>query len=302
MNEKHRSGSAAPEDKYTPLLLLTVLIWGSLYVVGKQVLGGISAFSLLFIRFFVASLALFAVCRMRRVPKIKKGDFGRLFCIGLLGYFLSNAMLLLGIQFSNASTSSLINAMNPIFIVLFARVCLGEPLPMRRLAALGVAVTGALIVLWRPSEGVTPLGLVLSTGSMLLWAYTSILIKKLSASCDPLAISAYGMGVAALFALPACLMWRVATAQATVWTAELALGVAYIALVSTALSYLLWNFCLARLDAARCASFYPLQPIFSALFAWLLLNERMNVNFFIGGALVLVGMLLNARPKRIMRV
>lgn len=104
------------KNKNQCILLVTVMIWGSLYVAGRVVLPHVPALFLLFLRFAVSSLLLLGAARLRRLGKIRREDRKELLLVGVLGYFLSNAALLLGIQYANASFSSLINALSPVFI------------------------------------------------------------------------------------------------------------------------------------------------------------------------------------------
>ena len=91
--------------------LAAVVIWGSLFVFSKPVLEHMPTVVLLFIRYTVASLLLLAVCKVRRLPHVERQDLPRLFLVGALGYFASNAAMFLGIHFSMASVASLINSM-----------------------------------------------------------------------------------------------------------------------------------------------------------------------------------------------
>ena len=107
-----------------------------------------------------------------------------------------------------------------------------------------------------------------------------------------------GMGIAALFSLPSSLVYMKATGIPVEITPSLLLPVAYICVICTAVSHLLWNRALAKTEATLCASFYPVQPLTSMLLGILLLRERLTVNFIVGAVLVLAAMLIHAVPER----
>ena len=96
--------------------LITMMIWGSMYVASRVVLQSMPALLLLFLRFSISGALLLGIAKMKGMRMIRKEDFKELLVIAFFGYFISNGALLLGIQYSNASFSSLLNALSPILI------------------------------------------------------------------------------------------------------------------------------------------------------------------------------------------
>lgn len=280
--------------KYNMTLFITVFIWGSLYVSSKMVLSHIPAFWLLFFRFLISSIILIPITHKLKVPNLRREDYKLVFLVGFIGYFLSNAMLLLGIQFSNSSTASLINAMSPILVVMFAWLLLKEKLTLRKILAILISVIGAIIIIGRPSKGVSLIGIVFSIASVVLWSLVIILVKKLSAKYHPLTITAYGMLIAAVFSLPSGLIYNFFTGASINYSVPIILNVVYISIVCTALSHATWNFCLSKIDVSKCASFYPIQPMSSMLLGYFVLGESMNTGFLIGSAFIILSMFINA--------
>jgi drug/metabolite transporter (DMT)-like permease len=70
---------------------------------------------------------------------------------------------------------------------------------------------------------------------------------------------------------------------------------AYIALLTSIVSYLLWGWALARIEASRVAVFTNLQPIVTALFAFALFGEPLTLHFLAATAFVLTGVWLAER-------
>jgi drug/metabolite transporter (DMT)-like permease len=67
----------------------------------------------------------------------------------------------------------------------------------------------------------------------------------------------------------------------------------FIVVVSTGLSFLLWNKALGLVSASTCSMFYPVQPLVSALLGILLLGEKISVTFVLGGGLIIFGVLFS---------
>lgn len=283
------------ETKRSPIIpILAVCIWGSLYIASGIVLKEIPALLLLFFRFFLSSVILIAL-GFRTFKRIRTEDIKHFLFIGFNGYFLANAALMLGIQFSTGSFSSLINSTSPVFVTMFAVLILGEQIRKKDILSLVLSILGAAIVIGSPEEAPAPFGVFCSVFSVVLWSYVTIHIKKLSEQYPPLEVTAVCMGIASVFSLPAAYAYYRISGETLHMTSSLILPILYICLICTALSHFLWNRSLRAYGAAYCASFYPLQPIVSMALGVLLLHEPMTAAFLIGLVLIVAAMVIHGK-------
>lgn len=84
------------------------------------------------------------------------------------------------------------------------------------------------------------------------------------------------------------------------WTgiSPYALGLAlYMGAVSTALSYVLWNWTLRRLRASQGGISQLVVPILTSILGVLLLSEQVSTSLLIGGALILTGIYINSNRQ-----
>jgi len=80
---------------------------------------------------------------------------------------------------------------------------------------------------------------------------------------------------------------------------ELTLAVVYLGLFPSAAAYICWGSALAHTTASSATSFLYLLPVFAILIAWLWLDDIPSILALLGGAVVIIGvMLVNARGKR----
>jgi drug/metabolite transporter (DMT)-like permease len=100
-------------------------------------------------------------------------------------------------------------------------------------------------------------------------------------------------GAAALLPL-AALEW--VSGARPVWTATAVWGTLYLAVVITALGYVVWNWALARVPAPRAAIFLNVQPIVGALLGAVVLGEAITVFTLAGGVLVIAGLVVAFGP------
>ena len=88
----------------------------------------------------------------------------------------------------------------------------------------------------------------------------------------------------------------VAGARPTLSAGAIAGGL-YLAVVITALGYLLWNWALARVGAPQAAVFITVQPIGGALLGVLVLREPLTAFSVAGGLLVVAGLWLTVTGR-----
>lgn len=286
------------QSQYNFLLFMVVALWGSLYVGNRIVLEYMPVLWLLFFRFIISAAILIPVTRVLGLLQPQKQDIGSFLLVGGVGYFASNGLLTLCTRLTNASLSSLLNSMSPIFMLVFAYFLLGEKITPRKVLVIGVAIAGAAVIVGGPGNNVNLLGVCSAVASVMLWSFNSIFMKRLTGKYSPLTVTAYGMGIAAVFSLITAVIETKVTGEGVTFAAEPVLWLLFVALVCTAFAHMMWNFCLAHQEAGHCAAFYPVQPMVSMLLGVLVLNEKLTASFLIGSALIIASVVLNSLPVR----
>ncbi|WP_075982925.1 DMT family transporter [Bacillus massilinigeriensis] len=285
-------------------LSLAASMWGGMYVVSKYVLDYIPPFTLVWLRYIIAFVFLFAILKVverknkDREPMQKK-DWLLLAWIGFIGYFVSIALQFIGTKLSDAHTGSLITSATPAFIVIFARFLLNEKLTVRKVFSVILATIGVVIVIgWDSNVGSYFKGSVILVGAAVTWALLSVYVKIASSRFSSLTITTYAILFAMIFTTPV-MVWELQSQDLYYDRLPVILGVLYVGIISTAAAFFLWNKGLELMDAGIGSLFFFFQPLVGSFLGWLLLNEKLNVNFFVGGALILVGVLIVTVQKKV---
>jgi drug/metabolite transporter (DMT)-like permease len=276
--------------------LAAAAIWGGMYVVSKVVLNVVPPFALLSMRLLLGAVVIGAVLlirpstRQRIAPRVIGVALG----VGAIGFGLSLGLQFVGTRLSNASNASLVTSASPAFMLGFAIWLLRERATSRRLVALAVATIGVLVVV-DPTSARLDLaafwGNLALLGAALTWGLYSVLAKWTSRQLPVLAVSMYGFFGGLILALPAAgLELRVAAIGPT--TLPILLGIIYLGVVSTAVAVFLWNHALATLDASVVSLLFFAQPLVGAGLGTTLLGEQLPATFWIGGAMIVLGVLL----------
>lgn len=273
-------------------LLITFFAWGSLYVVSKFVLGKIPIATISFLRYVIAGVVLFGILKQRSLKKIEKQDYKYVFLIGFLGYSVSMGAQLLGTKLTSASLASLVNSMNPVVIMFFASLLLKEKLTMKMLICAILAIAGVFIIVGQVDGSGQIWGIVVSIFSVILWSFSSVMVRKITQKYDSLQITTYGIIVAALCTLPFS-VWELTVNSNIEFDRNVVFSMLYIGVICTGLSHMLWNKSLSLMEAGTCSLFYPVQPMVAVFLGWMFLGENISMNFVFGAILIIFGVLLS---------
>lgn len=280
-------------------LFAAFVLWGSQYVISKIALRTVPPVTLLALRYLVSVPALFIVLRLRHaLTPVKKGDWPILFAIGFTGYFASFCLQMLGINRLTGSVSSLLGAMNPIFIPILAAFFLHERITPAKIACVALSMAGVVVIVGVDGT-VDASGALLMLASVFLWSTASIIIRRVSGRYDPMQIAL----IAILCALPFTGGWSLIELQSAPcsFTLESVLAVLYMGVLGTAVTHSLWNYSLRVMDASFCSMFYPVQPLVSSILGVLFLHEAVTPGFVIGALMICCGIVaavISAKPRK----
>jgi drug/metabolite transporter (DMT)-like permease len=278
-------------------MALAASIWGGMYVVSKIVLEVIPPLELVWLRYVVALIALGIMALLTRQSwRVCWRHVPLVLAIGVIGYAVSIWTQFLGTKLSSAQMGAVITSATPAFMVVFARILLGERITVRKAVSVGLATLGVLFIvgIGQVSQSDELGGMVLGVAA-LTWALMSVLVKRVPSDYSQLVITMYGILVAAVVMTPVALvqsngLMMTELARPTVWG-----GVLYLGVVSTAGAFFLWNKGLQMIDATSGGLYFFFQPLVGTLLGWIVLGEQVGLPFWVGFAFILGGVLLIVR-------
>ncbi len=281
-------------------LFLAAAIWGGMYVVSKYVLDYIPPMTLLAMRLIIGAAALLLVMVASHSPWVSRGDLPRMALLGLVGFGISLAAQFIGTRLSSAGHGAVITSVTPAFILVFAAALLKERITWLKVAAVGLATAGVLLVVEQPNgfrlQADAFWGDVFLLIAGITWALYTVLGRLAANRYPPVTVTTYATLFGIFWVLPAIpvevreVAWQ--PLPPAVWWGTLYLGV-----VSTALAFYLWNKGFTLLDAATGSLFFFAQPMVGALLGWLLLGETLTGRFLLGTAVVIAGGVLATRQS-----
>lgn len=259
---------------------LAVFFWGTIGVFTRW--SGLPPLELAFYRVLIAGLALFLI--------LPRGDrllilhtrhslliilAGILFTLDILLYFYS-------IKLTSLSNASLPYNMQPVFMALLATLLLKEKMKARYIFSFFFAIVGVGVLL-APSlikvsyADIEGIGYAL-TGALLL-AIIAVIAKEIN--IEAMTFVYYQMLIATICLLPFVRITSVINIDTLVI-------ILIIALLHTALAYILYYDGLRTVNFQHVIVLTYLIPLVAALTGWLLFQEAITIYTVVGGLIIII--------------
>jgi drug/metabolite transporter (DMT)-like permease len=273
------------------------MAWGGSFVAVKHALQYLSPLELLFAR-FVPAASVFALLlyssQGRDVLTLVRAEWRSLCLMGLSGVVIYHLALNTGEQLIPAGTASLIMALNPAFIFLLSVLLQRERITWLRLLGLCVAFCGLFIVIRFATSSEIGFGylrgVLITLVAPLSWAVYTALARPLAVQYAPLSVTGMATIVGSLpivFVARLSLLDRLAVMPWHGWA-----SVAFLSLVSSVAGVTVWVMALERLEASQVGALIHLVPLWATMLSQLLLGEPLSGSLFIGGLVVISGVVL----------
>lgn len=275
-------------------LVVAMALWGSSFIALKFAFAELPPLWVIFARMLLGSLVFLLAWRWRGRVEYRRGDWKYL--LGLAAcepclYFIFEALAL---QNTSASQAGMITALLPLLVAVGAFVFLGERIGRTTLVGFLLAVVGAVwLSLAGGADAHAPnplLGNFYEFLAILCAVGYTLLLKHLSERYSAFFLTAMVAFVGTLFFFPLALVSAPFPREVS------ALGVGavfYLGVVVTVGAYGLYNLGVSRLPASQASGFINLIPVFTLVFAMLLLGERLNIMQMLAAALVFGGVILS---------
>lgn len=275
-----------------------VLLWSTGFIGAKFGLPYAEPFTMLMWRMvIVVPLFILLVLILKR-PKINTKDAAIQGLVGLLihGFYLGGVFAAIYVGMP-AGLSSLYVSLNPLLIAIFSGLFLQAAVSMREWFCLVLGFIGVAIVLYGASkwEGViTAAGIAWLTLALFSICAGTLIQKKFAQNVGLVRGSMYQYAASLLLYLVLSFTLETGVVE---WNLTFVLTLAWLVIVLSFAAVLLLMYMIKNGEATRVASYFYLVPPITVLQGWLLFDEQWSWLTVVGGALVVLALIMN-RPKK----
>lgn len=293
------AGSRKPTGALIYALVgLMILIWSFNFIVTKTVAAHLPGPFLACLRTVVAGLCILPVYLRGPAFTGTREELWKLIGLGAAGIAFNQILFVVGLGQTSVAHGAIITALAPVQVLLLAVLVKQEHLNGRKVVGILLAFGGvAWLQLGKSSSaGATLWGDFLMYLGTAFFAFFSVFGKSYTRRMGSLTVTGIGFVSAAVCAAPFALYLGRSVDFTRVPLAAW-LGLAYMAIFSSVIGYLIFNYALAHVPASRVAAFLYTQPIVATLMGWAFLSEKLTVALGISTALVLLGLWVVERGK-----
>lgn len=287
--------------KNLPLLAIAAacLIWGAGSPIFKWSLTNIPVYTLAYFRFALACLILFPFV-IHKIH-VNKKDLPQLFLIALFGITLNIIFFFKGLQLTSSISTSIIIALEPVFILLTSLIFLGEKSHRNIWLGIIVSLIGFIIIIIKTlingDKSISLLGDLFIILAVVSYAVQTVFTKELSQKYEAITITFWTFIVGTLTFLP----FMLSDALKPNWLVDLSFkgmfGIIYGAVGSSALAYFLYNWGIKNAQVSKTAVLNYLNTISGVIIAVILLREQITLPFILGSLLIFAGVYITEKRK-----
>lgn len=274
-----------------------LLIWSSSFIATKVAYQTFAPITLAAARFLVA-LIMLGIARLVMKERVKptKKEMGSIAFSGFMGITLYFLMENVGLTMTTASSAALIVASFPAITLVGERIVYKTPITARQVVGIVMAMVGVYLisVSSEKAEGAENplLGNLILLGTGVVWAAYIFSTRKVVGRLPAITLYYYQTLAGLIGFLPFTLL------EVQKWQAPNAMSLGmllYLGAMCSVAAYMMYNFGLRRLKPSTSAFLMNLVPIFGTLFSVVLLGERLTLRHLLGGALVILGVVVSVR-------
>lgn len=288
------------KNSYHPYAITTIIFWSLAYALTKIALKHFSSFSLGFLRYAIASIAMIIIIIALKIKLPKLKDLPLFILAGASGFFMYMITFNKGAATVSSGTGSVIIATAPVITALLASLVFREKL--KGFQWLGITIQFAGVIILTLLNNIFSLnsGIVWLFGSALSLSIYNILQRKLTKTYSSMQSSAFSILFGTLL-----LSIFSPTAIKEISTASIGqiINIAVLGIFTSAIAYLTWSIAFSKAENTSSVSNYMfLTPFVTSLFSFIIIREIPDIATIVGGAVILIGIyIFNFGEKLILR-
>jgi len=293
MEEIEKTEPASRRLRADAVLLMVTVVWGSSFIVVKNVVQDSPPLAFLFFRFLLAAaVSALLLFGRRRTPGLLRDG-------AVIGGLLAGGMTLqvLGQVETTASKAAFLTGLSVVMtpFAAFARTrCLPS---LENGVGIVLAGLGFFLLTFPAGGGAINRGDLAIFGCAILFAFYIVEMSVRTRAHDPFWLTVVQLSMVAATAAVLAAAARVAGApvelRAVVWHGGFLRAVLYLGTIGTVGTFLSQTWAQRHMSATHAAIIFALEPVWAALLAAWLLKERLGSRGAWGGALVLAGIVVS---------
>jgi drug/metabolite transporter (DMT)-like permease len=267
-------------------LLGVTLAWGISFILTKNSLESLETFNFLGIRFLISAVTS-ALFFYKRLMKLDRTTLKYGLLIGVI-MFSGYATQTIGLNYTTASKSGFITGFSVVIVPIFSALVLRKLPKFSSIIGVVSAIMG-LGMLTLDANLQLNIGDFYTLIGAVCFAMHIITVGKYAVQVDSINLAILQIGVVGILSTIVSFLFEtpIMPASGSDW-----FSILFLAFVCTSGAFIVQNAVQKYTSTTHTALIFTGEPVFSAIFAYILLGEVMNNRGIIGSILIVAGMIV----------
>tara|TARA_B100001540_G_C15795767_1_gene637596 strand:- start:29 stop:928 length:900 start_codon:yes stop_codon:yes gene_type:complete len=287
------------------LLVLTTLFWSGNFIVGKAAsIYEIPPFSLNFYRWLFAGIILLPFT-FKEIFKKKNYIFeniGFFIILGISSITIFNSAVYYSLYYMQVISGVLMISTIPVWIMFISSILGIEKTNKFQIFGVILSLLGVLFIITKSDINLIKnldfnKGDLIMASGMFAWALYSALLKKKTYEISQITLLEVVIIIGLIFLVPIYFL-EMKLGKPLIVDKPFILTLSYVVLFPGLASFFFWIKGISIIGANRAGVFLHLMPIFGAIMAMVIFNEKFMLYHFLGAVFIIVGIILSNRNKQ----
>ncbi|WP_026815030.1 EamA family transporter [Arenibacter certesii] len=296
------------KSKSTPMIIMAFfaiyVIWGSTFLFNKIAVQELPPFMLASIRFSVAGILIFILCKLLRIPlTITRKQLKNCIIAGFLFLSVGNGFVVWALQYVDSGLAALEIAAQPLVILILMRVLEGKKIQPMSIVGVVIGIIGIFLLVSQNQiiggEN-TLLGMGMIFMCMLSWAFASLFVAKADLPSNYFVNTGFQMLSAGIILITSSLLIGEEWSLPTQWSSSVQYSLLFLILFGSILAFTAFNYLLKLVSPEKVATSTYVNPVIALLLGWLYLDEQITTQSAIAAIILLTGVYFINTKKKLM--
>ena len=279
------------------------VIWSGNFIIARGVHDAIPPVTLAFFRWLVAFIVItpFSFKYFIKDYKVILENYKYILITSFMGITLFNTLIYIAGHSTEAINLSLIAITTPVFIIIFSRIFFKEKISIISIAGVTLALSGIVLLICRGSLDVL-LSISFSAGDLwmlsaaVIFSLYTLLIRKKPEGIRTMSFLFITFGLGLIMLVP-FYVYETSVNNTAVYNISVIVSILYAGIFASIGGFVLWNKAIAMIGASKSGIIYYSLPLFSTLWAILILGETVHYVHFISMILIVSGIIIATRKR-----
>jgi drug/metabolite transporter (DMT)-like permease len=275
---------------------LAMIFWSYTFIWYKVVYEFYNPITVVFFRLIISSIFLFVLMYpLKKLQKIQKSDIKYFILVALFNPFLYFLGESYGVKYVSTTIAAVMIATIPLFTSFMSSYFLHEKITKTNILGIFVSIIGVSFVIFNRGENidVSPFGIGMLSLAVFAAVGYGVVLKKLTVRYNSISIVTYHNFIGIFLFAPLFFILDFPELKATGFSSEAWVPLLELAIFGSSFAFIFFTFAIKKIGIGKANAFTNLIPVITAVIAYFVLDEILNMNKITGIILVIGGLFLS---------